>query len=66
MPEIVDEGVTGLLVHGVEEAVDAVARVGEIDRAGCRARAAQRFGVDRMVTDYLSVYDDVLTGRRRR
>jgi len=66
MPEIVDEGVTGMLVHGVEEAVDAVARVGEIDRAGCRARAAQRFGVDRMVTDYLSVYDDVLTGRRRR
>ncbi|WP_413644667.1 glycosyltransferase family 4 protein [Micromonospora sp. RTP1Z1] len=65
MPEVVDEGVTGLLVHTVEQAVDAVARVAEIDRAGCRDRALQRFGADRMVTDYLAVYDDLI-GRPQR
>ncbi|SCL72796.1 glycosyltransferase family 4 protein [Micromonospora peucetia] len=65
MPEVVDEGVTGLLVQTAEQAVEAVGRVTSIDRAGCRARARQRFSADRMVTDYLAVYDD-LTGQPER
>ncbi|MER7419468.1 glycosyltransferase family 4 protein [Micromonospora peucetia] len=65
MPEVVDEGVTGLLVQTAEQAVEAVGRVASIDRAGCRARARQRFSADRMVTDYLAVYDG-LTGRPER
>ncbi|SCF25151.1 glycosyltransferase family 4 protein [Micromonospora mirobrigensis] len=65
MPEVVDEGVTGCVVHTVEQAVDAVTRVSGLDRAGCRERARQRFGADRMVTDYLAVYDR-LTHRPRR
>jgi glycosyltransferase involved in cell wall biosynthesis len=56
MPEVVDEGVTGYLVHTVEQAAAAVGRIAAIDRAGCRAQARQRFGVDRMVLDYLDVY----------
>ncbi|GII30288.1 glycosyltransferase family 4 protein [Planotetraspora mira] len=56
MPEVVDPGVTGFLVDTVEEAVEAVSRVASVDRAGCRAQAERRFGVDRMVTDYLGVY----------
>jgi glycosyltransferase involved in cell wall biosynthesis len=56
MPEVVDEGVTGFLVHTAEQASAAVARITTIDRTGCRIRARQRFGVDRMVTDYLAVY----------
>lgn len=56
MPEVVDEGVTGYLVQTVDQAVAAVERIGAIDRAGCRDRARQRFGVDRMVQDYLEVY----------
>jgi glycosyltransferase involved in cell wall biosynthesis len=59
MPEVVDEGVTGSLVHTVEQAVDAVARIRNIDRAGCRARATQRFDAGRMVEDYLAVYEEV-------
>lgn len=60
MPEVVDEGVTGFLVDGVEEAVAAVARVGSLDRDRCAAHARARFGADRMVEDYLRVYDDIL------
>ena len=60
MPEVVDEGVTGLLVDTVEQAVAAVARIAMIDRAGCRTRARQRFDADRMVTDYLRIYRDII------
>jgi glycosyltransferase involved in cell wall biosynthesis len=56
MPEVVDEGVTGRLVDTVDEAVEAVAAIGEIDRWACRARARERFGADRMVEDYLRIY----------
>ncbi|WP_192770579.1 glycosyltransferase family 4 protein [Plantactinospora soyae] len=60
MPEVVDEGVTGFLVDTVEQATAAVARIATIDRRGCRNRARERFGADRMVTDYLRVYRDIL------
>jgi glycosyltransferase involved in cell wall biosynthesis len=56
MPEVVDEGVTGRLVDSLEQAVTAVAGIGEIDRTACRARARERFGADRMVDDYLRIY----------
>jgi glycosyltransferase involved in cell wall biosynthesis len=63
MPEVVDEAVTGFLVDTAPQAVDAVARIGMIDRAGCRERSRQRFGADRMVADYLRVYRNLLATR---
>ncbi|GAA1036157.1 glycosyltransferase family 4 protein [Virgisporangium ochraceum] len=60
MPDIVDDGVTGLLVETVEQAVTAVGRVAEIDRAACRARAAARFDVGRMVDDYVDLYTTLI------
>jgi glycosyltransferase involved in cell wall biosynthesis len=62
MAEIVDEGVTGFLVGGVDEALAAVERAATIDRAACRAAATARFSAERMVDDYLRVYEDVLAG----
>ncbi|MGC4865259.1 glycosyltransferase family 4 protein [Micromonospora sp. DT53] len=60
MPEVVDEGVTGLLVSTVDQAVEAITRVAGLDRVECRARALKRFSADRMVTDYLAVYDKLV------
>jgi glycosyltransferase involved in cell wall biosynthesis len=60
MPEVVDEGVTGFLAGDVAEAVEAVERAVRLDRAAVRERATSRFGVDRMVEDYLRVYRRVL------
>lgn len=60
MSEVVDEGVTGLLVDSVQEAVAAVAQVTYIDRVECRARARQRFSAERMVSDYLHLYGTLL------
>lgn len=60
MPEVIDEGVTGHLVHTVAQAVAAVARIGRIDRAGCRERARARFSAARMVDDYLRLYHTIV------
>lgn len=59
VPEVIDEGVTGFIVESVDEAVEAVKRVGEIERAGVRAAFEQRFTVERMARDYLSIYRDL-------
>jgi glycosyltransferase involved in cell wall biosynthesis len=61
MPELIDDGVTGAIVDDVEAAVRAVGRVQRLDRAAIRATAVRRFGRDRMVRDYLSVYEQVLS-----
>lgn len=60
MSEVVDEGVTGWLAHDVASAVDAVGAALVLDRSLVHARAAQRFGVDRMVAQYLRVYEAML------
>ena len=60
MPELIVEGVTGFLVDGVEDAVAAVARLGEIDRAACRAHVAAHFSVERMADRYVELYRTLL------
>jgi len=53
MPELIDHGVTGFLIDSLDGAVEAIARIDEIDRAACRAA---RFTVDHMADRYLSLY----------
>ncbi|WP_294236036.1 glycosyltransferase family 4 protein [uncultured Sphingomonas sp.] len=60
MPELIEDGVTGFLVDTVEQAIAAVDRLGEIDRAACRQAAATRFSVDRMADRYLALYRSIL------
>jgi glycosyltransferase involved in cell wall biosynthesis len=59
MPELLSDGLTGFLVHDVAEAVRAVDRVGELDRATCRREAETRFSAERMVSDYERVFAEV-------
>jgi glycosyltransferase involved in cell wall biosynthesis len=65
VPEIVEDGVTGYLIEGVDDGVLAVERVGALDRRRCRDAVERRFSASRMARDYLSVYERV-TARRRR
>jgi len=60
MPELVEEGTSGALPQDLEGAVGAVPSVLQLDRGVIRARAVARFGRDRMVSDYLAAYSDVL------
>jgi glycosyltransferase involved in cell wall biosynthesis len=60
MPEVVDEGVTGYLAQDVESAISAVPKAVRLDRSVVHSRAVVRFGVDRMVEDYLRTYEALL------
>jgi len=60
MPELIDDGVTGFLVDSLDAAVDAIDRIGEIDRAACRAAVSSRFTVDLMADRYLGLYRSIL------
>jgi glycosyltransferase involved in cell wall biosynthesis len=62
MPELIDDGVTGFLVDNFDQAVAAIDRIGEIDRAACRQHVAKQFTVDRMADRYLDLYHKLLGG----
>jgi glycosyltransferase involved in cell wall biosynthesis len=56
VPEIVDHEITGLLVDSLDEAVAAVPRALDLDRALVRERCERRFSVARMTVAYLALY----------
>jgi glycosyltransferase involved in cell wall biosynthesis len=56
VPEVIDEGVTGLIVETVDEAVDAVARLESFDRRAIRQAFERRFTVERMAREYVEIY----------
>jgi len=60
MPELIENGKTGFLVNNVDEAIEAVARIKEIDRAYCRRHVERHFTVDRMIDEYIQVYEMIL------
>ncbi len=66
VPEVLEDGVTGWIVEGIEEAVQAVGRVPALSRARCRQVFEERFSASRMAHDYLQIYKRLLGGRSGR
>lgn len=60
MAELIRDGETGFLVHSLDEAVEAVGKIDAVDRQLIRDHAVNAFGVDRMVDEYLALYEKVL------
>src|SRR4051794_29128877 len=60
MPEVIDEGVTGYLAGNVDEAAGVLDDALKLDRTRVRARALERFSAERMVEDYLRLYQRIL------
>jgi glycosyltransferase involved in cell wall biosynthesis len=54
--EVIEDGQTGFLVASVAEAVRALERIPEIDRAACRERVKELFSIETMVEAYERVY----------
>ena len=54
--EVIEDGQTGFLVNSVPEAVQALDRLGEIDRTACRQRVQECFSIETMVEGYERVY----------
>jgi len=61
MSEVVDEGVTGFLVEDIDSAVTAISAAVQLDRRLVAARARERYSVTRMVSEYLQVYEQLIT-----
>jgi len=65
VPEVLLEGVTGLMASGISELVDAVRRVGTLSRRGCREEFEARFTAEVMAANYERIYYKLIAGRRR-
>ncbi|WP_030538782.1 glycosyltransferase family 4 protein [Sphingobium sp. DC-2] len=59
VPEVIDHGVSGFIVDDEDQAVEAVARLHELDRGRVRAAFDARFTADRMASDYVAIYRDL-------
>jgi glycosyltransferase involved in cell wall biosynthesis len=64
VPEVLEDGLTGFIVHDEREAIDAVARIGSLDRARIRAEFDRRFTSHRMAQNYLRLYARLAQARR--
>jgi len=63
IPEVIRDGVNGVLCRTAEGAVAAAGRLDRIDRAGVRADCEARFSDDAMVSAYERLYREVIAAR---
>ena len=60
VPEIIDEGVTGVIVDGIEQAAGALPRVFGLNRRAVYQRFVERFSAASMAQNYLNLYRSML------
>lgn len=65
VPEIIENGVNGFLVHDAQEAVRAVKQISTIDRDVCRQQFEERFTAKRMAREYLAIYERIVKGAEK-
>jgi glycosyltransferase involved in cell wall biosynthesis len=62
--EVLKDAVTGFIVHSEDQAVEAVRRIGTLDRTRVRGEFERRFTAHRMAKDYLKLYGRLAQARR--
>ncbi len=60
MSELILNGKTGYLVNTVDEAVDSLKNIPQINRVFCRQWAEEKFSREKMIDDYIKVYEKIL------
>lgn len=63
VPELIEPGITGFIVHSFNEMVDAIRPGGPVDffdRQLCRNRAKKLFSRTRLVTDHVRLYERLI------
>ena len=63
VPEVVTDGVTGMIVDCEDDALAALERVDALDRRRIRAEFEERFSATRMARAYQDVYESLRTSR---
>jgi glycosyltransferase involved in cell wall biosynthesis len=66
LPEVVADGITGLVVDTPEEMVRALARIADIDPRACREHVERNFSAARMADEYHSIYESVISSLKRK
>jgi glycosyltransferase involved in cell wall biosynthesis len=66
VPEVLEDGVSGFIVHDEQEAIEAVGRIGTLDRNRIRAEFDQRFTAHHMARNYLALYSRLAQEQRSR
>ena len=61
VPEVIEQGLGGIVVDDASELVGAVERAAAIDPHVCREAVERRFSPPRMVDDYLAAYERLLS-----
>ena len=61
--EVIAHGKTGFLCHNVDEFVEAIDKVGQLNRHTCREHVMNHFSVQRMTDGYEAVYQQILAER---
>jgi glycosyltransferase involved in cell wall biosynthesis len=64
VPEVLEDAVTGFIVHNEDQAVEAVRRIGTLDRDRIRGEFERRFTAQRMAQNYLKLYARLIRARR--
>jgi glycosyltransferase involved in cell wall biosynthesis len=65
VPEVMENDVTGFIVSDIEQAVEAVGRVRELSRVGCRNVFDKRFTASRMASNYVDAFERLADSRMR-
>jgi glycosyltransferase involved in cell wall biosynthesis len=60
VPEVVEDGITGVIVETMEEAIAALPRVLALDRKMVRHRFDERFSATRMAKEYVGIYRSLI------
>jgi glycosyltransferase involved in cell wall biosynthesis len=64
IPALLDDGVTGFIVHDQHQAIAAARRIGEIDRSACREAFERRFTSEVMARNYVALYRELADIRK--
>jgi glycosyltransferase involved in cell wall biosynthesis len=65
LPELIEHGVNGFLADTEEEFGEYMKRVGEIDPAMCRKSVVDKFSAEKMASNYIERYKEVITKRKK-
>jgi glycosyltransferase involved in cell wall biosynthesis len=61
VPEIIEEGITGIIFDTIDQGVEAVQRVDKMDRSLVRSTFEKRFTSEIMAENYLKLFEKMIT-----
>ncbi len=59
-PEVVDHGRTGFLCDDEDAMVEAIGRIGQLDRSDCRLAVEGYFSTNRMVAEHIELFESMI------